>query len=118
MNLFNRLFRSREKPKNYRGGLSFLFGDTTAGQTVNEKTSMQLIVEHDSEAKGLSISDILSHRVEILALIYNIDKEQIEDGVEVSDVLPAYNEAAMGILSLVFEKLEKIPNDGAGTEGK
>ena len=42
MNLFNWLFRSRDKPKNYLGGLSFLFGDTTAGQTVNEKTSMQL----------------------------------------------------------------------------
>ena len=42
MNLFSWLFRSRDKPKNYLGGLSFLFGDTTAGQTVNEKTSMQL----------------------------------------------------------------------------
>ncbi len=76
------------------------------------------IVEHDSEAKGLSISDILSHRVEILALIYDIDKEQIEAGVEVSDVLPAYNEAAKWILSLVFEKLETIPNAEAGTDGK
>ena len=76
------------------------------------------IVEHDSEAKGLSISDILSHRVEILALIYDIDKEKIEAGVEVSDVLPAYNEAAKWILSLVFEKLDKIPNAEAGTDGK
>ncbi len=76
------------------------------------------IVEHDSEAKGLSIADILSHRVEILALIYGIDKEQIEAGVEVSDVLPAYSEAAKWILSLVFEKLEKIPNAEAGTDGK
>ncbi|MBR5163604.1 MAG: phage portal protein, partial [Schwartzia sp.] len=42
MNLFSWLFRSRDKPKNYLGGLSFLFGSTTAGQTVNEKTSMQL----------------------------------------------------------------------------
>ena len=42
MGFFSRFFRSRDKPKNYLGGLSFLFGDTTAGQTVNEKTSMQL----------------------------------------------------------------------------
>ena len=33
-------------------------------------------------------------------------------------VLPAYNEAAKWILSLVFEKLDKIPNAEAGTDGK
>ena len=75
------------------------------------------IVEHDAETANLSIAELLAHRVEILALIYGIDKEQIEAGVEVSDVLPAYNEAAKWILSLVFEKLDKIPNAEAGTDG-
>lgn len=42
MGFFSRFFRSRDKPKNYLGGLSFLFGGTTAGQTVNESTSMQV----------------------------------------------------------------------------
>ena len=42
MGFFSRFFPSRHNPKHYLGGLSFLFGDTTAGQTVNEKTSMQL----------------------------------------------------------------------------
>ena len=42
MGFFSKFFKSRDKPKNYLGGLSFLFGSTTAGQTVNEKTSMQL----------------------------------------------------------------------------
>ena len=42
MGFFSKFFKSRDKPKNYLGGLSFLFGSTTAGQTVNESTSMQV----------------------------------------------------------------------------
>ncbi|MBQ8699325.1 MAG: phage portal protein, partial [Schwartzia sp.] len=42
MGIFSCLFHSRDKPKNYLGGLSFLFGSTTAGQAVNESTSMQV----------------------------------------------------------------------------
>ena len=41
MNLFSKLFRSRDKPKNHLGGLSFLFGQTAAGKAVNERTAMQ-----------------------------------------------------------------------------
>ncbi len=42
MNLFRKLFKSRNKPKNYLGGLNFLFGQTAAGKTVNERTAMQV----------------------------------------------------------------------------
>ena len=41
MNFFTKLFRSRDKPQNHLGGLSFLFGQTTAGKAVNERTAMQ-----------------------------------------------------------------------------
>ena len=41
MNLFSKLFRSRDKPMNHLGGLSFLFGQTAAGKAVNERTAMQ-----------------------------------------------------------------------------
>ncbi len=41
MNFFSKLFRSRDKPKNSIGGLSFFFGHTTAGKVVNERTAMQ-----------------------------------------------------------------------------
>ena len=41
MNLFSKLFRSRDKPRNHLGGLSFLFGQTAAGKAVNERTAMQ-----------------------------------------------------------------------------
>ena len=41
MNLFSKLFRSRDKPYNHLSGLSFLFGQTAAGKAVNERTAMQ-----------------------------------------------------------------------------
>ncbi len=42
MSIFTRLFRSRDKPQNRVGSsFSFLFGSTTSGKTVNERTAMQ-----------------------------------------------------------------------------
>jgi len=42
VNIFSKLFKSRDKPKDYLGGLSFLFGQTAAGKPVNERTAMQV----------------------------------------------------------------------------
>lgn len=43
MNLFSKLFRSRDKPKDYLSvHWPFLFGGTAAGRNVNERTSMQV----------------------------------------------------------------------------
>ena len=43
MNLFNQLFKSRDKPRNRLTGsdYSFFFGGTTSGKAVNERTAMQ-----------------------------------------------------------------------------
>ena len=42
MSIFSGLFRSRDKPKNrVGGGWSFLYGGTTSGKVVNERTAMQ-----------------------------------------------------------------------------
>lgn len=42
MSIFSGLFRSRDKPTNRAGSnLSFLFGGTTSGKSVNERTAMQ-----------------------------------------------------------------------------
>lgn len=42
MNIFSNLFRSRDKPKNRLGsGATFLFGSTSSGKSVNERTAMQ-----------------------------------------------------------------------------
>lgn len=42
MSIFSGLFRSRDKPQNRVGSaFSFLFGGTTSGKTVNERTAMQ-----------------------------------------------------------------------------
>ncbi len=42
MSIFSSMFRSRDKPQNSIGsGWSFLFGSTSSGKTVNERTAMQ-----------------------------------------------------------------------------
>ncbi len=42
MPLFNRIFKARDKPTNALGStFSFLFGGTSSGKTVNERTAMQ-----------------------------------------------------------------------------
>ena len=43
MNLFSKLFRSRDKPKDYLSvHWPFLFGATATGRNVNERTSIQV----------------------------------------------------------------------------
>ena len=43
MSIFNRLFRSRDKPTNYlSSAANFLFGGTTSGKNVNERSAMQM----------------------------------------------------------------------------
>jgi HK97 family phage portal protein len=43
MKFFKRLFHSRDKPKDlFTGGSIFRFGRSSSGQTVNEKTAMQM----------------------------------------------------------------------------
>lgn len=43
MSIFERLFKSREKPQNslFGSAYTFFFGSTTSGKTVNERTAMQ-----------------------------------------------------------------------------
>lgn len=43
INIFSRLFKSRDEPKNslFSSTYSFFFGSTTSGKTVNERTAMQ-----------------------------------------------------------------------------
>ena len=41
MNPFKALFHSRDKPKNHMGAFAFLFGGTSSGKAVNERTAMQ-----------------------------------------------------------------------------
>ena len=44
MNVFGKLFKARDKPRNALNGsgYSFLFGNTVAGKTVNERSAMQM----------------------------------------------------------------------------
>ncbi len=42
MNIFQGIFKARDKPKNLGGGTSFLWGGSSSGKVVNERTAMQM----------------------------------------------------------------------------
>ena len=42
MSIFKGIFKARDKPKNLGGGTSFLWGGSSSGKVVNEKTAMQM----------------------------------------------------------------------------
>ena len=42
MGILQGIFKPRDKPKNLGGGNSFLWGGSTSGKVVNEKTAMQM----------------------------------------------------------------------------
>ena len=42
MNIFQGIFKARDKPKNLGGGNRFLWGSSSSGKVVNEKTAMQM----------------------------------------------------------------------------
>lgn len=42
MGLFQSIFKARDKPANLGGGTSFLWGGSTSGKVVNERTAMQM----------------------------------------------------------------------------
>ncbi len=42
MGLFQSIFKARDKPTNLGGGTSFLWGGSTSGKVVNERTAMQM----------------------------------------------------------------------------
>ncbi|MFR1178943.1 MAG: phage portal protein [Bacilli bacterium] len=48
MKIFKHIFRSRDKPKNYLSGSSYnvLFGRTTSGKNVDERSAMQVTTVH------------------------------------------------------------------------
>ena len=58
MNLFSKLFRSRDKPYNHLGGLSFLFGQTTAGKAVNERTAIMIPPHLSMMSEEFCCSDV------------------------------------------------------------
>ena len=74
------------------------------------------IAEHDSaDTENMTIKEILINRLDILSLVYGVEVDEIEESIDVADILPTYNAAAKWVLSLVFEKLDNIPNGAAGT---
>lgn len=83
MNILSGLFHSRDKPQNrVGGGWSFLFGGTTSGNTVNERTAMQTTAVY-------ACVRILSEAVAGLPL--HIYRYRADGGKERSTMHPLYH---------------------------
>ncbi len=69
------------------------------------------ISEFDEKDKAeMSLSDFLHGCMDILATVYQTDRETIQSGMDVADVIPAYREAASWVISLAYEKLGTVKN--------
>ena len=100
MGILNGLFKSRDKPQNSIGsGWSFLFGSTTSGKTVNERTAMQTTAVY-------ACVRILAEAIAGLPL--HIYRYRLDDGKERIPQHPLYyllhNEPNPEMTSFVFRE--------------
>lgn len=100
MGILNGLFKSRDKPQNSIGsGWSFLFGSTTSGKTVNERTAMQTTAVY-------ACVRILAEAIAGLPL--HIYRYRLDDGKECIPQHPLYyllhNEPNPEMTSFVFRE--------------
>lgn len=100
MGILNGLFKSRDKPQNSIGsGWSFLFGSTTSGKTVNERTAMQTTAVY-------ACVRILAEAIAGLPL--HIYRYRLDDGKESIPQHPLYyllhNEPNPEMTSFVFRE--------------
>jgi hypothetical protein len=65
----------------------------------------------DKDEKDASLNDIVSARARILALVYGLDAETVDE-IDLADVIPAYKAAVKYVIENIFSKLEDVPKNG------
>lgn len=65
---------------------------------------------NDKDKMDMPIAEFVSECIGILSVVYGRDVSEIEEGIDVSDVIPAYREAVSWVHGLAFEKLGKVKN--------
>ena len=86
----------------------------------NPTMKMWRIITKQDERDAVEKRDmeqILDSRLEIIATIYEIDKDVLDD-MDVADIIPAYRDIVKWIHGLIFPKLEEIPNSEQAEEKK
>ena len=70
------------------------------------------VIAYD-DAKKEKLVDMIDGHVEILALIYGIDADEVRDNIDIADVIPSYLTAVRWVIDLTYEKMKKIPSKNA-----
>ena len=70
------------------------------------------VIEYD-DAKKEKLVDMIDGHIGILALIYNIDADEVRDNIDIADVIPSYLTAVRWVIDLTYEKMKKIPSKNA-----
>ena len=70
------------------------------------------VIAYD-DAKKEKLVDMIDGHIGILALIYNIDVDEVRDNIDIADVIPSYLTAVRWVIDLTYEKMKKIPSKNA-----
>ena len=70
------------------------------------------VIEYD-DAKKEKLVDMIDGHIGILALIYNIDADEVRDNIDIADVIPSYLTAVRWVIDLTYEKMKEIPSKNA-----
>ena len=93
-------------------------GEKTLTPKRNPTMKMWRIITKQDErdaVEKMDMEQILDSRLEIIATIYEIDKDILDD---IADIIPAYRDVVKWIHGLIFPKLEEIPNSETVEEKK
>ena len=70
------------------------------------------VIEYD-DAKKEKLVDMIDGHIGIMALIYNIDADEVRDNIDIADVIPSYLTAVRWVIDLTYEKMKEIPSKNA-----
>ena len=70
------------------------------------------VIAYD-DTKKEKLVDMIDGHIGILALIYNIDADEVRDNIDIADVIPSYLTAVRWVIDLTYEKMKKIPSKNA-----
>ena len=70
------------------------------------------VIAYD-DAKKEKLVDMIDGHIEILALIYGIDADEVSDNIDIAAVIPSYLTAVRWVIGLTYEKMKEIPPKNA-----
>ena len=75
----------------------------------------------EKQTGDIRVSEFTDNAIDMIVLVFNdkrVTKESIDEHVKVSEIVPLARKLAGWMQSLVFEKLNDIPNEEGAQEGE